>query len=252
MSRQLIETGFNAIENQLDSVDWKTIKLFSTAGNAKLDKTVTDEILVAGLSLAPADESGYNLCPGSSEGCREACLMFQGRGKFQNVRKARIRKARLFIEQRKQFLAKMNSELDALEKKQKKQKKTIFVRPNVLQDIAWELQNPEMFKRKLRFYDYTARPERFQRYLEGRFPANYDLIFSRKENNEELCKLFLEQGGNVNIVWRYRKDIPESFWGYDVALDQDDTDLWWLGKVSTIGGAFAKGSAKLDKTGFVL
>ena len=39
MSKKLIETGFNSIDDQLDSVDWKAIKLFSTAGNAKLDKT---------------------------------------------------------------------------------------------------------------------------------------------------------------------------------------------------------------------
>lgn len=253
MSKQLIETGFNSIEDQLDSVDWKAIKLFSTAGNAKLDKTTREDLLVAGLSLAPANESGYELCPGSSPGCRKACLMFQGRGKFQNVRKARIRKARLFVEQRKQFLAKMNSELDALERKAKREDLTIFVRPNVLQDIAWELQNPEMFQRtRLRFYDYTARAERFQRYLEGRFPFNYDLIFSRKENNEKTCLEFLKAGGNVNVVWRYRKDIPETWHGYPVALDQDDTDLWWLGNVSTVGGAFAKGSAKQDTTGFVL
>ena len=83
MSKQLIETGFNTIEDQLDSVDWKAIKLFSTAGNAKLDKTTREDLLVAGLSLAPADESGYNLCPGSSEGCRNACLCFKVEESFR-------------------------------------------------------------------------------------------------------------------------------------------------------------------------
>jgi len=74
------------------------IKLLAETGNTKLDKTRTDQILIAGLSLAPAMESGTELCPSRSEGCTSVCLFDQGRGKFSNVRQARIKKAQLFLE----------------------------------------------------------------------------------------------------------------------------------------------------------
>jgi hypothetical protein len=34
------------------------IKLLAETGNTKLDKTRTDQVLIAGLSLSPADTSG--------------------------------------------------------------------------------------------------------------------------------------------------------------------------------------------------
>ena len=80
------------------------IKLLAETGNTKLDKTRTDQILIAGLSLAPAMESGTELCPSRSKGCTSVCLFDQGRGKFSNVRQARIKKAQLFLENRRLFL----------------------------------------------------------------------------------------------------------------------------------------------------
>jgi len=228
------------------------IKLLAETGNTKLDKTRTDQILIAGLSLAPAMESGTELCPSRSEGCTSVCLFDQGRGKFSNVRQARIKKAQLFLENRRLFLSTLESELDAIERKAEKQGKIPFVRLNVLSDVAWELVAPSLFKRKVRFYDYTKRFDRMDRYLTGKFPWNYDLIFSRSEENESFCLDVLSSGGVVNVVWRTRESIPDTWFGYHVIKEQDDTDVWWLGKVSQVGGAFAKGSAKLDQTGFVL
>ena len=227
-------------------------KLLAESGNTKLDKTRSEKILIAGLSLAPAKESGKELCPSRSEGCTSVCLFDQGRGKFSNVRQARIRKAQLFLENRRLFLSTLESELDAIERKAKKQDKTPFVRLNVLSDVAWELVAPSLFKRKIRFYDYTKRYERMDRYLTGKFPCNYDLIFSRSEKNEGSCLDVLSSGGVINAVWRTRESIPDTWHGYKVIKEQDDTDIWWLGKVSQVGGAFAKGSAKQDTTGFVL
>ena len=44
-------------------------------------------------------------------GCREACLFTAGRGAFSNVMNARIRKTKLFFEQKDEFLSTLKNDL---------------------------------------------------------------------------------------------------------------------------------------------
>jgi len=48
------------------------------SGNAKLRKSEESEFLSVGLSLAPADTSGYNVCQHSTPSCRAHCVAHQG------------------------------------------------------------------------------------------------------------------------------------------------------------------------------
>ena len=59
-------------------------------------KTSKNEIKTFILYIAPYNQNnkGINLCPKASAGCAAACLFSAGRGKFSNVKQARINKAR--------------------------------------------------------------------------------------------------------------------------------------------------------------
>src|SRR6185312_8488060 len=84
--------------------------------NWKLNHTnETDkDFFVVGLSLAPAKSSGYEVCPGRSAGCTEACLARSGFGFFfPSIPRSRIAKTRLFFWNRELFLAKLFRELEA-------------------------------------------------------------------------------------------------------------------------------------------
>jgi hypothetical protein len=52
------------------------------------------------LHFAPANNSGYEVCPMASNGCRAACLYTAGRGRFDNIKAARIRRTKLWFESR--------------------------------------------------------------------------------------------------------------------------------------------------------
>ena len=72
-----------------------------TTGNPKLMKGEKKGYLSFVLHLAPADLSGYNVCPMASDGCRAACLNTAGRGGIfkpgtttNAIQDARIRKTR--------------------------------------------------------------------------------------------------------------------------------------------------------------
>lgn len=80
------------------------LRLLSEDGrHPKLDKNLKVGVLGVVLHLAPADRSGYEVCPGRSAGCTAACLNTAG---FQYARKenARINRTRLFFEDRPRFM----------------------------------------------------------------------------------------------------------------------------------------------------
>ena len=56
------------------------------------------------LYLAPSINSGFNVCPQASEGCKSACLYTSGHGRFDNVKQGRINKTRWYIQERESFL----------------------------------------------------------------------------------------------------------------------------------------------------
>jgi len=221
------------------------MKLLST--NTKLEKGSKLDWQTRGLSLAPANISGKQLCPHRSAGCEAACLNTSGMGVFSNVQEARIKKSKFLIERRSEFLAQLEKELQNLNKQAGKGKQ-IAVRLNVLSDLPWHnLIDMSKFQ-NLKFYDYTPNVKRMIQFLNGELPANYHLTFSRKENNQALVELVANMGGNVAVVF---DKLPETYLGKPV-VDGDATDLRFLDPKGVIVGLKAKGKGKQDESGFVI
>ena len=221
------------------------MKLLAT--NTKLEKGSKLNWNTKGLSLAPANLSGKQLCPHRSAGCEAACLNTAGMGIFSNVQEARINKAKFLIERRADFLAALNKELQLLHKKALKGEK-IAVRLNVLSDLPWHNMIDMSAFPALNFYDYTPNLARMIQFLNGELPANYHLTFSRKENNQAKVELVAAMGGNVAVVF---DKLPKTYLGKEV-IDGDATDLRVLDPKGVIVGLKAKGKGKKDTTGFVV
>jgi hypothetical protein len=221
--------------------------LLSTA-NAKLQKGSKKGFTTYGLSLAPYNLSGKNLCPHASEGCAIACLNTAGMGVFSNVQEARIAKAKEFVNNREAFLATLKKEIASKVKSAKKKMEKIAFRLNVLSDLPWHNLVEMSENKDIPFYDYTPNPKRMIQFLNGELPANYHLTFSRKENNQAQCELILAMGGNVAVVF---DKLPQTYLGKPV-VDGDETDLRFLDPKGVVIGLKAKGKAKKDTSGFVV
>ena len=219
-------------------------KLLSTA-NPKIQKGTKLGYLTFILHLAPADVSGYNTCPKSTAGCRAACLNTAGRGgMFRQgettnvIQKARIRKTKLFFENRDVFLAILEDDIHrAIRFAQRKGLTPVF-RLNGTSDLSWEKYGIIQKFPGVQFYDYTKVMGRKVSHL-----PNYHLTFSRAENNDADVAQALAQGMNVTVIY---DQIPDS------VFSADDTDLRFMDPRVGIIGLKAKGPAKRDYSGFVI
>ena len=63
----------------------KSKKLLNIDNNAKTVKGQKYGFMTAILYLAPSTQSGFNVCPQASNGCKKACLFTAGHGAFNNV-----------------------------------------------------------------------------------------------------------------------------------------------------------------------
>jgi hypothetical protein len=177
-------------------------KLLSKAeSNEKLAKSTGRWILNCSLSLRPADLSGYNVCPWSTQACRNACVLeHAGRGNMPNVRDARDVKTVRFFEDRTQFLADLHADLSTLERQAKRKGMTPCVRLNVASDIPWERIDATLFTShpSIQFYDYTKGIKRCL----SKLPSNYTLTYSyNEESNPNDVASVLDAGINVTVVF---------------------------------------------------
>ena len=111
-----------------------------TLANPKIQKSIKQGYLTGGLHLAHHATSGYNVCPHATKGCIEHCLGKQGRGKFAKTQEARIRRTRLFFEDRRAFKIALYRDLLSLVTKAKAMGLKPCFRPNLTSDIAWEIE----------------------------------------------------------------------------------------------------------------
>ena len=84
----------------------KSQKLLNVDNNAKTVKGQKYGFMTAILYLAPSPQSGFNVCPQASNGCKKACLYTAGHGAFNSVKQGRINKTRWYIQERETFLDK--------------------------------------------------------------------------------------------------------------------------------------------------
>jgi hypothetical protein len=232
------------------------MKLLST-GNPKLLKGEKKGYMSFVLHLAPADLSGKETCAKRTAGCTAACLNTAGRGgMFKKgettnvIQQARIRKTKMFFDNRDQFMSQLVADIRLGIKQAEKKGLTPAFRLNGTSDLSWEKYEVPGFDRNIfdmfpnvQFYDYTK--------VRGRKIAapNYHLTFSRAESNEMDARLAASEGMNVAVV--FKKALPETYMGRKV-INGDETDLRFLDEKNVIIGLVAKGKAKKDTTGFVV
>ena len=223
------------------------MKLLSTT-NYKTSKGEKLGILTGILYLAPAKISGYEVCPMRSAGCTAACLYTAGMGAFSNVQQARIKKTKMFFEQREEFFKLLHKDIKSLIAKAKKENLVPAIRLNGTSDINWVRfklfeQYPEV-----QFYDYTKMLNHLTKDV-----ANYHITFSKNESNDVDCKIALERGYNVAVVFNTKKGLSlPPFWNDYPVYDGDDTDVRFYDPNNHVIGLRAKGMAKKDNSGFVI
>lgn len=263
------------------------MNLLSVSADAKTVKGEKKGYLTGILYLLPADLSGItNLCTNASPGCKAACLNTAGRGVFSSVQAGRMRKTKLLVENRAEFLEQLVKDIQGVIKKAKTLGMTPCFRLNGTSDLPWLGRHVAQMFPKVQFYDYTKHPEPWKRTL-----PNYHLTFSYSETNAVDCMRALEHGINVAMVFDVKRGqpLPKTWCDYKV-FDGDETDLrfkngkksnsgdspsnagltaalanvrkshssssapyWEMPKLrGVIIGLRAKGKAKKDCTGFVV
>jgi hypothetical protein len=231
--------------------------LLSVDTNAKTVKGQTLGFLTGILYLAPAAQSGHQVCPMAvAAQCERACLYTSGRGAMSSVQIARLNRTRYFFEDRATFMLQIIADIERLVRRAAKLGMTPLVRLNGTSDVRWEsipvtigdTTHPNIMAAfpDIQFYDYTK--------LAGRtVPANYDITFSYsgvKEYQQQVAKA-IEQGLRIAVVFRHRDKIPTTFNGMNV-VDGDDTDIRHLDPQGVVVALYAKGAARKDTTGFVV
>jgi len=230
------------------------MKLLST-GNPKLLKGEKKGYMSFVLHLAPADLSGKNTCPKATAGCKAACLNTAGRGGIFKkgettnvIQQARIRKTKMFFEQRDEFMTLLSKEIQAGIKKAEKLGYIPAFRLNGTSDLSWEkyrIDGKTIFELfpDVQFYDYTKVNNRKVSHIK-----NYHLTFSKADGNDMDVRLAASNGLNVAAVFR---SLPETYLGRPV-INGDETDLRFLDPKGVIVGLKAKGKARKDTSGFVV
>jgi hypothetical protein len=206
-----------------------------------------------GLALAPARESGFQLCASSSPGCRRVCLHHQGHARLDPAIVAcRIAKSIAWKMHTDWFRRQLVYELSLIRRRAEARGFLVAVRLNLTSDVRWEREFASLFEMfpEFRYYDYSKHHARMMQFVRGGFPANYHLTFSRAEDNEAEAREVLAAGGNVAVVFRTR-NFPDRYLGAHV-IDGDETDLRFLDPKGVVVGLSAKGTAKRDECGFVV
>ncbi|WP_147399791.1 GP88 family protein [Bacteroides fragilis] len=216
--------------------------LGSCNSSPKLIKSCGRNVMTYGVYLAPHDISGHNVCP-CSQNCSKYCLNGSGRNKIEllvnreggPIQTSRIKKTKLFFEDRNAFMQLLIHEINQSKKKAEMESMKFAIRLNCTSDISLEdfvLEGKNILQLfpDTQFYDYTKVPERLQ-LLEQYH--NYDLTFSFDGENWDTCKVVLDRGIRVAIV--FENMLPDEFKGYKV-IDANKDDARFLDEGGIICG----------------
>ena len=235
-----------------------TYKLLGVGTNAKTIKGDGSEYLTAILYMTPwkvmVDGKQFNSCPMAGQAsCIEACLYSAGRGAFNNVQAARMRKTEWFYRDRVGFMDQLFEDIAKFEAYCVKRGIQPCVRLNGTTDIRWEtveLDGQNIFELfpSVQFYDYTKISNRKTKDI-----FNYHLTWSYSGANIQYADKLqdaLDNGMNAAVV--FRKEYKLSQWRGINVTDGDKDDLRFLDPSNSIVALYAKGKAKKDTTGFVV
>lgn len=254
-------------EKQMSKFVGKLIASGSNAKTVKGDKA--SEFETAIMYLAPHESAGgINLCSMAAlAACIEGCLNTAGRaGIFAAIPAARIRKTRLYRDDRAAFMAALHKDVARFAAWCMKRGRKPAVRLNGTSDIQFErghsytvngVRYASIFEAfpEVTFYDYTKIAARV-----SRLPSNYSLTLSYSGANSRYYETILPwvQAGtsNMAVVFRTKARAEEAIrdgWnGYPV-VSGDETDLRFLDpQGGYVVALYAKGRAKKDTSGFVV
>jgi hypothetical protein len=208
--------------------------------------------------------SGYETCPKRTAGCTAACLNTAGRGgmfkKGENtniIQQARIRKTKMFFENRAQFMTDLVKDIELAVKQAAKKDLIPVFRLNGTSDLSFEkyevVRNGVLYRNifaafpETQFYDYTKVLGRKVNEVK-----NYQLTFSAADGNDADVVKAIAQGYNIATVFGIKKTLPmpDTYMGLPV-FNGDESDLRFLDPKGVIVGLYAKGKAKKDESGFV-
>lgn len=217
---------------------------YLTTDNPKTARGASRGFVTAVLHLAPGKlAKRENVCPnatGGPNGCLRNCLFHGGRGKFENVREARIRKTRELFDRPEIAEAQLIADVAELAANHER----VALRLNGTSDLDWCGRFPRLVRIAhelgVILYDYTKRPD-----LIATYPSWYDLTFSYSGKNEDECRRMLEAGRRVAVV--FPDAPPRVFWGHDV-VDGDRDDLRFIDPSPCVVALTPKGLAR-GKTG---
>jgi len=245
-----------------------------TPGNPKTEKGRGLGYWTFIMHFAPAKLSGFNVCPLSTTGCREACLNTAGRGGISKggiltydavargirnqIQTARRLRTRAFFTHRAEFMDVLAREISKAIRRARAQGYIPVFRLNGTSDIRWEripvgnFPNIMAMFPEVQFYDYTKIANR------KNIPANYHITFSLADGNEEQAQAAIDNGINVAAVFRNKETVTRMLdAGMTLGTKHvpvtrgDDTDLRFLDVPGHIIALYAKGNARHDTTGFV-
>ncbi len=199
--------------------------------------------------------SGKRVCPWSTCGCRDGCLVKAGRGQMTCVQLARQRRTDEFFDDRLDFLTRLDRELGNLGKRAARKGFLPVARLNGTSDIPWEtfkVDGESLMMRHLdtTFYDYTKSEGRALQYVDGYWHSNYSLTLSRSEVWEDgKVRAMCDHMVNVAVV--FERDLPLEFEGVRV-IDGRTSDWRFRDPRGVVVGLSALGPAKHDTSGFVV
>jgi len=228
--------------------------------NFKCKKGEKRGVLTAVAHLAPAKESGYNVCPFATS-CPDTCIKKTGRMVSKAARIARISRTVFFKMFQEEFFDQLRMELDRHIWLAKVKDMTPAVRLNGTSDVPWEDYGIIQEYEGIQWYDYTKYP------LELRNPpSNYHLTYSVSEEPDSVGRAleYLAQGHTAAIVVQSMEgntrgtairaadgliERGDLFGFPTVSGDETDVRFWdppghWV-------VLHAKGPAARDTTGFV-
>jgi hypothetical protein len=218
--------------------------LGSINSSAKIVKNEKFNVNTYIIYLAPASMSGYNVCAGASPECIASCLNFSGHNKIgkldennlSKIDKSRIKKTKLFFENREFFTLWAIAEIQYYYVKSLNMGFDFSVRFNGTSDINIETVkvnngcNLLQIFPQIQFYDYTKIYNRLN--LKNKY-SNYHLTYSYSGRNMVECLEALSNGHNVAIP--FNEYLPDTFAGYPV-LNADISDLRYLDAAGHVAG----------------
>tara|TARA_R110000751_G_scaffold190860_1_gene296566 strand:+ start:295 stop:1026 length:732 start_codon:yes stop_codon:yes gene_type:complete len=197
---------------------------------------------------APNTVSGYNTCASSSKGCRANCIFYSGMGAMKTVQNARIRRTKLYFEERDYFLTLVNKDIMSAIKHGERNDMIPTFRLDGTTDIGLARHFVRLYP-NVQFYDYTKVVKRVK--MAEKYD-NWHITYSLSENTtKSTVKILLAGTTNIAIPFKVVPNIGDRLWGRKL-VDGYSTDLRFLDGDNRIVCLKAGGRGRKSDSEFIV